>query len=257
MRLIGYNRVSTDEQANTGRSLELQPEAARRWCEAMGHELVAVVDDPGVSAGKVAFADRPGGAEVVRLLEAGEADGVLVLSFDRAFRIAVDGLLSAEWFMSRGYSFTSIREPIDITSDHGWLTFGTMCLIKEFERRVIVQRAKETTEGLRQAGRVYGPVPYGFVDHEGRLFRDPRTWPVRQEIVDLARVDELSSRDIAKHLNACMVQAPGGKGRGGKETGGRRWHHTTVLNILNNHDELKHIPALPDALESEFSGKEA
>lgn len=247
MRLIGYNRVSTDEQAQHGRSLELQPEAARRWCEAMGHELVAVVDDPGVSAGKVAFANRAGGAEVMRLLEAGEADGVLVLSFDRAFRIAVDGLTSAEWFMRHGYHFTSIREPIDITTDHGWLTFGTMCLMKEFERRVIVQRARETSEGLRQAGRVYGPVPYGCVAMDGRLYRDPNTWGVRMEIVRLAC--EVSSRKIATMLNNDGVPAPGGMGKGGKTTGGRRWHHTTVLNIINNHDELKNIPEVPEMLE--------
>lgn len=252
MKLIAYNRVSTDEQVKSGVSLDLQPEVARQWCETNGHELVAVIQDPGVSAGKVAFMDREGGRQVVGLLEQGVADGVVCLAFDRMFRIAVDGLVTAEWFLNRGITVTSIREPIDISSQHGWLTFGMMALMSEYERRTIAQRAKETTKGLREQGRVFGGVPFGCVAIKGRLYRDPVLWLVRERIMALSQ-GEMSAHAIAKQMRADGIAPPGGYSKGGRKRGGKLWHHKTVLNIIKTQSDLQHIETLPVLHETTFS----
>jgi DNA invertase Pin-like site-specific DNA recombinase len=48
-RLIGYLRVSTDEQADSGAGLAAQEEQLRRAFEYEGWELVELVRDEGVS----------------------------------------------------------------------------------------------------------------------------------------------------------------------------------------------------------------
>ena len=57
LRLIGYVRVSTEEQAREGVSLDAQESRLRAYVEAHGGELVALERDEGVS-GKIAPARR-------------------------------------------------------------------------------------------------------------------------------------------------------------------------------------------------------
>ena len=62
-RAVGYARVSTQEQASMGVSLEAQVERLQAYCKMQGLELVAVVVEDGVSAARP-LAERPGGAKL-------------------------------------------------------------------------------------------------------------------------------------------------------------------------------------------------
>ena len=72
MRVVGYARVSTDEQATSGLGLDAPEAAIRAEVDRRGWELVAVVTDGGVSGGK-APADRPRFAQVLEMLATGKA----------------------------------------------------------------------------------------------------------------------------------------------------------------------------------------
>lgn len=52
MRVALYSRVSSDEQAKHGISIEAQREALRKWAKDNGHNIVGEYSDPGVSARK-------------------------------------------------------------------------------------------------------------------------------------------------------------------------------------------------------------
>src|SRR5690554_3449496 len=91
MRLIAYTRVSTEDQAQQGVSLAIQPDQLARHAAAQGWQIVRIISDEGVS-GAVPLGKRKGGAELIAALEAGQADGVLVVRLDRLFRDALDGL---------------------------------------------------------------------------------------------------------------------------------------------------------------------
>jgi site-specific DNA recombinase len=60
-RAVGYGRVSTQEQAEQGISLDAQEARIRAYATMRGLELVAVVVDAGVSAGKYTLEQREGG----------------------------------------------------------------------------------------------------------------------------------------------------------------------------------------------------
>lgn len=252
MKLLGYNRVSTDDQAKYGHSLDIQPERHAKWCEAMGHELVGVVTDS-VSGAKP-FEQRAGGQEVMRRLQDGEADGVIVTRFERAFRHTLSALNSANWFLDNHYSVLSIEHPIDITTPFGWKLFINMVADAEFDRAMSIVRTKEVMKGLREAGKVFGAIPYGCVEVDGFLYRDPQTWVIRESIVEQSTTRTGAvMQQIVDWLELGNIPAPGGKGKGGKEVGGKRWHKSTVSRIIKTHPDLEHIPPLPDAPESEVS----
>src|SRR5438309_2355161 len=75
MRVIGYVRVSTDEQASHGVSLAAQAEKVRAYCALYDLELVELIDDPGASAKTL---DRPGLARALAALDRGEVEGLVV-----------------------------------------------------------------------------------------------------------------------------------------------------------------------------------
>ncbi len=66
---IGYCRVSTDEQAREGVSLETQRSRIRAYCEAKDLELVDMLTDDGIS-GKTL--ERPALRELLQRCERGE-----------------------------------------------------------------------------------------------------------------------------------------------------------------------------------------
>ena len=57
MRVMGYVRVSTDEQASSGVSLAAQAEKIQAYCSLYELELLGIIEDPGASAKTI---DRPG-----------------------------------------------------------------------------------------------------------------------------------------------------------------------------------------------------
>ena len=98
MAVIGYPRVSTDEQARDGKSLENQVEKIKMYCELYKLRLVRIVPDAGVSAKSL---DRPGIKEVIGALERGEIGGVVITKLDRLTRSLSDWSLLIERFFDQ------------------------------------------------------------------------------------------------------------------------------------------------------------
>ena len=240
MRLIAYIRVSTEDQVESGHSLGLQPDRLAAYCALHGHQLVGQFQDEGVSA-SVPLQRRKGGAGLLAALKAGEADGVVVVRLDRLFRSALDGLrFFDEFAQRRGVAVHSVSELIDTSTPAGRLNLTIQLGAAQYERDLAVQRAEDNSRGMRQAGKVYGHVPYGCRAVDGRLFRDPDTWPNRLRIVRL-RDEGYSLGTIKSLLRDEAVLAP---------NGGDWWSKSTLAALCATHDGLDHLPELPAELAS-------
>ncbi|MBE9538496.1 MAG: recombinase family protein, partial [Proteobacteria bacterium] len=211
------------------------------YAELYDAELVDVVVDEGVSAG-TALEKRPGGAELLDRLRDGEAEGVVFQRIDRVFRMTVDGLVTAAWFNRLGLSLHSVNEHINSGTPDGWLSLTILLATAEYERNKIKQRATETSAGLREQGKAWGPTPFGCMRVGDKLYRDPETWVVRKSIVDMRT--GLSLRAICTELREWGIPAP---------SGGRLWHTSTLKGIIDTHHTLEHIPDLPSAPETRIS----
>lgn len=86
-RVVGYLRVSTEKQVDEGISLAAQREKLVAYATAMDLELVALVEDAGVSAKNI---KRPGLERALAVLDDGGADGLLVAKLDRLTRSVRD-----------------------------------------------------------------------------------------------------------------------------------------------------------------------
>ncbi|MCD7096916.1 recombinase family protein [Stenotrophomonas sp. MMGLT7] len=247
MRALGYIRVSTEEQASNGHSLEAQHARLQAWCVARDLELVDVVIDAGVSAGKP-LARRKGGADLLRRMAAGAADVVVVVAIDRMFRDAQDGLntLNGQGGQA-GMAVQSVTEPLDTTSAMGRFILTVWLARAQLEREQTCERNLAISSSLRAAGRTYGSTPYGTVARDGRLYRDPRTWPHRELIVAL-RAGQGGARPtldvIARELYRRGIPSP---------DGAERWQRSSINRVVRTHGGLNHIPALPAIHETAVS----
>jgi DNA invertase Pin-like site-specific DNA recombinase len=230
MRLLGYTRVSTDEQAEKGHSLTQQRAQFETYCALYGYQLAGIVSDEGVSGSKE-LETRAGGRELLNRLAADEADGVLIRDLDRLFRLTLDGLNTFAWFDRRGLAVHSINERIDTDTPEGKLALTIRLATCEFERNKTAQRTQYTMQALKDAGRVYGHIPYGMVEANGHLFKHPELWQVRCDILAM-RDSGMSLREICSELTRDHIAAP---------RGGRIWNVSTLLGIIKSHHAFDHI----------------
>ena len=99
MKAVGYIRVSTEEQATQGVSLDAQTEKVRAYASLYDIELVEIITDAGVSAKTI---DRPGLSKALAMLEAEEAEALVIVKLDRLTRSVRDlDYLLDKYFASR------------------------------------------------------------------------------------------------------------------------------------------------------------
>jgi site-specific DNA recombinase len=87
MQVIGYTRVSTEDQAREGVSLAAQHVKIEAYTLVKDWALVEVIRDEGVSAKSLV---RPGLQRLLALVEAREIEAVIVYELDRLTRSVVD-----------------------------------------------------------------------------------------------------------------------------------------------------------------------
>lgn len=222
MKVLGYVRCSTVEQAIDGLSLQAQRSRIASWCEAMGAEIVEVIEDGGVS-GTRPLADRPGGSRIASLIASRNpgVDAVIVGRLDRLGRDAAETLLYLRRFAKGSLGLVSVADRIDLSTPQGRAMAQMSAVFSELERELIAQRTADALGELRSRGQVYGALPFGWSREGDRLVRDNNEQRVLARIKRL-RGRGLSYERIARSLNASNVPAK----RGG------RWHAMSIRSTL-------------------------
>lgn len=131
---FGYIRVSTASQQTDRQVMQLEAE-----CDQLRIEHVSAV-----------ASERPVFEALIGELRA--EDTFVVVDLDRAFRSAIDAILTSEALRERDIRFQILNFPLDTTSDEGELFFGIVALFAQFERRIISRRTKEGLEAARRRG---------------------------------------------------------------------------------------------------------
>src|ERR1700730_9224120 len=116
LRLVGYVRCSSVEQATDGWSIDAQRSRIEAWCEATGAQLERVVVDEGIS-GTRPLHERPGGREIADLLAARRpsVDAVAVVRLDRLGRDAAETLTCLRRFTKGQLGLVSIADRVDLS----------------------------------------------------------------------------------------------------------------------------------------------
>lgn len=221
-----YCRVSTEEQAIEGISLDAQEARLRAYCELRGLTVAAVVVDAGVSAGKP-LAAREGGARVLDAVRKGEAGAVVALKLDRLFRNAADCLTVVDGWNAAGVAFHLVDlggQAVDTSTAMGRFFLVVMAGAAEMERNLVCERTATAMAYKRSRSEFCGGrVPYGYrLDVDAvHLVEDDAEQSVMRAARKL-RAAGLSLRKVGVELTS----------RGFLPRSGYGWHAETVKALL-------------------------
>ena len=220
---IGYVRVSTNEQADSGLGLEAQRRRITAYCEAQGWNLLEIVADEGVS-GKTL--NRTGLSRAVSMLAPGRI--LVALKLDRLTRGGARGLdeLTENVLATRG-DWATVEGSYDTSSAMGRFMMRLVAEIAQLEREQTAERTVQALDVKRENRERLGTTPLGFVTVQAEDgSRRVETDLGEMETVTLARqlrLSGLSLRQIGTELT-----------RTGRRTKrGGQWQPRTVSLILN------------------------
>jgi len=200
MRAIAYTRVSTDKQAEQGVSLDAQREKALAYANLYGFDVVEVIEDDGQSAKSL---DRPGLQRALAMIEAGDADAVIVAKLDRLTRSVVDlGRLIDRHFGKGGAALVSVSEQVDTSTATGRMILNVLTSVSQWEREAIGERTADAMRHKRaRLEYTGGKVRYGYrvADDGVHLVEDEAEQAVIRAVLTY-RDAGLSYRNISQRL---------------------------------------------------------
>lgn len=212
--VVGYVRVSTEEQAVSGLGLEAQREAIEAECERRETPLVAMYEDPGVSAKTIV---RPGLTAALADVEAGRGSVLMVSKLDRLSRSVHDftGLLLRS--EREGWGLVALDIAVDTTTPQGAALSQLLAVFGELERKLVGVRTKDALAVKRAQGVRLGRKP--AIPDE-----------VRERILHRHEAGAGWSQ-IARELNADGVLTA---------QGGAKWYPATVRYVVVGDERGKH-----------------
>ena len=204
-KVVGYARVSIEEQGAEGAGIEAQRAAIRAECARRGWILDRIEND--VLSGKTL--KRPGLQRALDDCRCGKVDGLVVAKLDRLSRSLIDFAVLLEDAKKRGYNVVALDLGVDLSTPAGEMLANVMVNFAQYERRLIGQRTREALAVKKAQGvRIGRPlsVPPSVV----RRMKSRRS-----------RGDSFAA--IANRLN--HEQVPTGHGAAA-------WHPSTVRAVL-------------------------
>ena len=194
-RVALYMRVSTQEQAENGNSLEFQKEKLEAYCKIHEYKIVGEYVDAGVSGAKF---NRPALDRLKDNVE--KIDIVLIYKLDRLSRSIKDTMLLIEdFFKPNNIDLISLSENFDTSQAIGMATVGMLSTFAQLERDTINQRTLAGKVQSVKNGNYINNVPFGYIKEGKKLVKDENTRECLEFIFEKL-LDGYSTNQIAKLL---------------------------------------------------------
>ncbi len=166
MLTLAYCRVSTDEQAEEGYSIEGQADKLRAYWALRDLGDVTVVTDPGRSGKDM---HRSGLQQVLAAVEAGHVSHVLVWRLDRLSRNLGDLILLADTFGAAGVALHSVSENLDLSSASGRMFYNILGTFAQYFREQLSENVRMGNDRAVREGRWINRPKTGYDLIEGKL----------------------------------------------------------------------------------------
>jgi len=165
-----YARVSTEEQARGGVSLDAQLEQLSKYAQGQGWRVIDHYVDAGISGSTT---KRPSFQRLMKDAELRSLDVVLVYKFDRFSRSALDLIMTTNDLAKWGVDFCSVTEQVDTTTPMGKLFLRLMGILAEFELDLIKERTRFGMDKKARDGYAQQRAPFGYRFVDGELVINP------------------------------------------------------------------------------------
>lgn len=216
-----YVRVSTQEQAESGYSIEEQSDRLTKYCEAMNYGKSKLYTDAGFSGGSM---DRPALQSMIRDVKAGKVERVIVYKLDRLSRSQLDTLyLIEKVFLENECDFVSMSENFDTGTPFGRAMIGILAVFAQLEREQIRERLQMGKYARAKEGKFNGShqIPIGYDYKDGELVTN---YFEKAQVIQIYEdyAAGMSPPAIADKLNAAGMYQKNG-----------RWLPYTIRQIID------------------------
>jgi site-specific DNA recombinase len=217
--VVGYVRVSTTKQDESGLSIEEQKRRIQAWAVAQNLKLEQVYEDGAESAKDL---NRPQVQEVLRRIRDGEISRVIIYKLDRLTRSVKDLYDLITVFQKHDVALCSVTESLDTSSPIGRAMVGIIGVFAQWERESTSERTVMALTAKRHRGeRLGGHRPYGW------RFKGKKLIPDKDEQVVLKAILKGASEgkgysEIASILNR----------KGVKPASGKIWYASSVRSMV-------------------------
>lgn len=198
MRVALYIRVSTDEQAREGYSIESQKDSVVNFVKSQSWEIYDFYIDDGYSAKDL---KRPAMQRLIEDTKERKFDVVVFYKLDRLVRSVGDLDKLLKLFDKHDIAIRSVTEPFDTTTAMGRFLITLVAAIAQWERetiseRVIINMTKKATLGERNGGK----APFGYNLKDGKLVINEEEARLVKEMFRMY-INGKGIRSIALYLN--------------------------------------------------------
>ena len=248
LRILGYARESTREQAENGFNLDEQERRIREYLEVYyeGQEYKFDMMREEGASGRSLF--RPQMSELIQKVENEEVDVLIIHNLDRLTRNLADLQDLLDLFERMGVKLISIKENVETQTVQGKVFISIIVLIAQWEEDIIADRTRRgMQESARQGNYAKPKVPFGY-------YRNPED--THKLLIDReqAEVVRFIFTSIANKTQTPFTVA---KKLRKENVFNRKWTDATVLAIVQNrayygtfawHQEMyaDHTPAIVD-----------
>jgi DNA invertase Pin-like site-specific DNA recombinase len=206
MRALGYCRVSTADQHESGKSLDAQDYAIRYHAAGKQWPVVDVTHEQG--SGKDLSREKL--QDTLRRLAADEADTLIVTRLDRLTRSLQDFCQLVEWFRDAQKTLVVLDFDLDTSTPAGELIAHMMAALAQWQRRVIAENTRSALQEKRRQGQ---PINQGSVHDHPDLVAEIRN----------QRSGGASYQAICDYLNAQQIPTV---------RGGQVWRPSAIGAVL-------------------------
>ena len=154
-----YIRVSTQDQAQHGFSLDAQEESLINYAKALGYEILKIYRDEGKSAKNL---NRPEMQNLLKDAQEKKFQAIFIYKLDRFSRSLKDLILTIDKLKEWNIDFISLQDKIETASASGKLMFQIIGAFAEFERNIIGDRTTFGMERKAKEGGFITKAPRGY-----------------------------------------------------------------------------------------------
>ena len=236
LRCAVYTRKSSEEGLEQAfNSLDAQREAGIDYIRSQKHQGWRLIerhyDDGGYSGGTM---QRPALQELLKDIDRGEVDVVVVYKVDRLSRSLHDFAKIMQLFDEHDVSFVSVTQQFNTTTSMGRLTLNMLLSFAQFEREVTGERIRDKLAATKKKGMwVGGQPPLGYKLKNRQLHIIPKEAVLIRKIFR-GYFDKPSLVELAEQLNKQGFTTKRWNSVKGNGHGGRRLTPKYVYRILTN-----------------------
>lgn len=220
-KCYGYVRVSTVKQGTHGVSLQEQRAAIERYCANNSLTIINWFEERETAA----KGGRPVFSNMLRLLQMGQADAVVIHKIDRSTRNLRDWANLGE-LIDKNIDVYFANESIDLRSRGGRLSADIQAVVASDYIRNLREETRKGFYGRLKQGYYPLPAPIGYLDQGGgeHKIHDPVRAPIVKQAFELYSTGKFSTRELSEKLYDLGL----------RNLRGGRVSKTGVANILGN-----------------------